>query len=324
MIRKFLLKLLVVASFPCVGMLLWCVFVIALDYRSYHSLIVLPDCCRIVICGNSQSRDALNPLFFPLLHNCSAAATTEDQNLLRLKDVLDANTGNDSLQYVLIDVNCKMIGQDERSVPLSDGGPERVHALLHFYHMRDSKRPLGSITRLVRDVVILRKFSELRKTIMKGRAYRSPLAGGFSRVQTCGFLEHPEKAESDAKQKADAFNSTNPFDCSTRLAEILRASCLLVREYGREPVFISTPISPMLMQKLDSRRVDAVTNGVATLARECGTAYFNYMSVPFPIDCWRDANHMNVMGAERFTRQFRDDFFKWEETGKDAVRWGGQ
>lgn len=320
MIRKFLLQLLLTASFPCAGMLLWCVFVITLDYRSYHSLIVLPECCRIVICGNSQSRDALDPLFFPLLHNCSAAATTEDQNFLRLKDVLDANAGNDSLQYVLIDVNCKMIGQGEMTVPLSDGGAERVHALLHFYHIRDAKRPLGSVIRLIRDVVILRKFNELRKTLLKGRAYRSPLAGGFSRVLTRGFLEHPEKAESDTKRKADAFNSTNPFECSTRLAEILRDSCALVREYGREPVFISTPISSMLIQKLDSSRVDAVTNGVAAIARECGTAYFNYMSTPFPVDCWRDANHMNVKGAERFTRQFKVDFVKWEETGRTTRR----
>lgn len=69
-----------------------------------------------------------------------------------------------------------------------------------------------------------------------------------------------------------------------------------------------TPVSPQMLTQTDANLVDSLTNGVAKIAAEYDAPFFNYPGASFPVDCWRDANHMNAKGATSFSTIFQNDF----------------
>ena len=175
MMKRFVFRLLLFLSIPVLLLGGWTVFVVVMDRQSYVAALALPPGCDVAVCADSQTRDGLNPAFMPELYNFSTAATHPDQNLMRLKDLLVRNPGR--LRYVLLDVTPIHVGFDERTAPLSEAGSARVHALLHAYHWRTAVRPVGSAAALFRDVILVRKFNEMRKALKRKVPYRSPLAG---------------------------------------------------------------------------------------------------------------------------------------------------
>ena len=303
--RRFVLRMALFLAIPAFLAGMWTTIVVFMDYRSYRTSLTLPPGCDIAVCADSQTRDGLNPAFMPGLYNFSTAATHPDQNLMRLKDLLARNLGR--LRYVLLDVTPIHVGFDERTVPLSEAGSARVHALLHAYHWRETARPVGSATALFRDVILVRKFHEIRKTLKRKIPYRSSLAGGFFAVKTAGFVDCPEKAAADMNEKARRFNAKPPLAPSMRIVDILRESVCAIRAAGAEPVFMTTPISSRLRAAFDPTKVQALTNGVAALAAEMDAPYLNYFALDLPMTGWRDANHLNLEGAEVFTKRVAKD-----------------
>ena len=308
---RFIFRIAAFLAIPCALVTVWTLVVVSLDRRSYIESLEVPDGQDVAVCSDSQTRDGLNPEFMPRLYNFSAAAAQPDQNLLRLKDLMARNRGR--LRYVLLDVTPIHVGFDERDKPLSSAESARVHALLHVYHWHDAARPLGSIGLLFRDVILDRKFNELRKTLKRKLPYRSSLAGGFCAVKSAGFIEQPKKANADLAEKVRRFNVKAPWSENSRIADIMRESVKCIREAGAEPVFMTTPLSHPLRAGFDARKVQALTNGVATLAAECGARYLNYLAYDLPLECWRDANHLNLAGAEVFTKRVAEDVERLEK-----------
>ena len=303
--KRFVGRVLLLLSFPVLLLGSWTAFVVCVDRRSYLKSLEVPSGCDVVVCSDSQTRDGLDPAFMTNLFNFSTAATHPDQNLMRLRDLLARNPGR--IRHVLIDVTPIHVGFDERVSPLSDAGSARVHALLHLYHWHDSERPLGSAALLFRDVVLVRKFNEMRKSLRRKYPYRSSLAGGFYSAKTCGFSEFPEKAEADLAEKARRFNAKQPLSTSSRLMDLMRESAKVVRAAGAEPVFLTTPVSPRLVETFNKEKVMALTNGVAALAAELRAPYLNYLALDLPEKYWHDANHLNLSGAEVFTKRIAAD-----------------
>ena len=303
--RRFISRLLVFIGVPIAIVTIWTVFVITIDRRSYISALHVPEGCDIVVCSDSQTQSALDPAFMPSLYNFSSAASHPDQNLLRLQDLLAHNAGR--IRTVLIDVTPLHVGFDERNAPLSEAGSARVHALLHLYHRQDVKRPWGDVLMLFRDVMLDRKFNELRKTLRRKRKYRSSLAGGFYAVKSAAFSDNPGKAAKDVSEKAQRINARPVMKATDRIVEILLESVDAVRRAGAEPVFITTPVSPPLRAALDSAKCAAFTNVVTSLAAAHKITYLNYLAEDFPPECWRDANHLNMTGAEAFTKRLAND-----------------
>lgn len=310
MVIRFIVKTVAFFALPVFLFSGWAVFIIFLDYTSYVESLKVPAEKDIVVCCDSQTKDSLDPSLFPRLFNFSTAASTPDQNLLRLRDLMKTNQGK--LKYALVDVTPLHTGYDERIEPLADMDSPRVHALLHFYHYRETTRPFGSLTKLFRDVILVRKFHEFRKAIKKGRSFRSSLSGGFDPVKTKGFLDYPEKARKYLLYRAKKCNANPHYSGTSRLAELLRKQAEEIKKAGMRPLFMTTPVSPMMRKKLDAGALAALTNGVTELAEECGAPYFNYIMCDFPVECWRDANHMNISGASALTKMFRSDFEKYE------------
>jgi hypothetical protein len=63
---------------------------------------------------------------------------------------------------------------------------------------------------------------------------------------------------------------------------------------------------------MNRESVDALTNGVQKIASEYNSPVFNYLTHKFPVEYWRDANHMNEKGAAEFTDLFQKDFNAFE------------
>ena len=304
--RRFLKRLLLFAAFPTVIAVVWTTFVVVMDRCSYVRALPLAEGETVVVCGDSQTKDALDPARIPGLRNFSTAATTCDQDAMRLADVLAANPGK--VRRVLLDVSPLKIGSDI-SRPVSELHAARVHALIHVYHFRDNRRPLGSVLALWRDVILTRKFNEFRKSILRGKRWQSSLVGGFDPSKKKGFLKKKTVAlaEKDMKEKAARVNDRPPVTSELPLFGILEEQVALARAAGAEPVITTMPLSPPLREAIDPARRAAFTREVRALADRLGVTYLDYLELDLPLECWHDGNHLNRAGAEVFSERFARD-----------------
>ena len=301
--KRFLKRLLLFASVVFVPAATWVALVVALDRSSYVSSLKMPDGASIVVCGDSQTKDALDPAHIPGFFNFSNAASLHDQNMLRLKDLLDANPGR--VKVVLVDASPLKLGYNPAK-PVSDTEAARVHFLIHVYHLGENLRPIGSWAELVRDVIFTRKFNEFRKSILRGKRWRSSLAGGFDPDKTHGFSNprYRERALSDVKDKAERVNSLPPADGNELLFDVLEAQIDLVRSYGVVPVLTTMPLSGPLLESVDTTRLDAFTKAVRSLADRKGVGYIDCLRFKTDDSAWHDANHLNRDGAAAFSDAF--------------------
>ena len=304
--RRFLKRLLQFAAIPAVVAVVWTSFVVVMDRRSYVRALPLAEGETTVVCGDSQTKDALDPARIPGLRNFSTAATTFDQDAMRLRDVLAANPGR--IRRVLLDVSPLKVGSDI-SRPVSELNAARVHALIHFYHFRENRRPYGSVLALWRDVVFTRKFNEFRKSILRGKPWRSSVAGGFDPSTGVGFVSRKLRklARADSDEKAARVNERPPATADLPLFAMLESQVAEVRAAGAEPVITTMPLSGPLREAIDPARRAAFTRNAQALARRLGVAYLDYLELDLPLECWHDANHLNRHGAEVFSERFARD-----------------
>ena len=304
--RRFLKRFFLFAAFPAVVAVVWTTFVVVMDRRSYVRALPLAEGETVVVCGDSHTKDALDPARIPGLRNFSTAATTCDQDAMRLADVLAANPGK--VRRVLLDVSPIKIGSD-LSRPVSELHAARVHALIHVYHFRDNRRPFGSVLALWRDVIFTRKFNEFRKSILRGKRWRSSMVGGFAPDRHRGFLEKKTAALAlkDVAEKAARVNGHPPATPGLPLFGILEEQVERVRAAGAEPVITTMPMSPPLREAIDPARRAAFTREVQALARRLGVTYLDYLELDLPLEYWHDANHLNRAGAEVFSERFARD-----------------
>jgi len=305
--RRFAKRLLLFALAPAFVAVAWTVFVVAMDYRSYTMGLKLAEGETVVVCGDSQTKDGLDPSVVTGLHNCSAAATTCDQDKMRLADVLEANPGK--VRYVLLEASPLKVGYNPAR-PVSELNAGRVHSLLHFYHFRDNRRPYGSVLALWRDVVFTRKFNEFRKSILRGKPWRSSMLGGFAPSDGCGFTsrKYAERAAKDVREKSERFNSTEAASPDKPFFANLEEQVALVRSAGAVPVLMTMPLSGHLRNAMDAGRLADFTREVESLAERLDVKYLDYLRLDLPEKYWHDANHLNCDGAKAFSALFYVDF----------------
>ena len=305
--KRFLLKLFLFLTPPAILGGGWTVFVAAADYRSYSSALAAPDGAEVLVCGDSQTKDALDPSIVPRLFNFSTAATTCDQDFMRLCDLLEANRGK--FKYVLLDVSPLKIGYNP-SRPVSELNAARVHALLHLYHISSNARPFGSLGALWRDVICIRKFNEFRKALLRGKPWRSSMAGAFAPDKAKGFLDPKfrTKALADIEEKAMRVNSRPPADESLPLFDILGKSIGIVRTYGAKPVVTVMPLSKPLLQRIDPDRLAAFEDAVLDVSRHMDVELIDCLRCDLPDELWHDGNHLNKDGAKVFSAIFAEKF----------------
>ena len=320
--KKFISYAIFFLALPFVLGVAWTTFVVVADYRSYTGALAAPPEATVAVCGDSQTKDALDPALVPGLFNFSTAATTCDQDFLRLADLLAANRGQ--FKYVLLDVSPLKIGYSTEK-PVSALNAARVHALLHFYHLTANRRDIGSIGALWRDVVCTRKFNEFRKSILRGRPWRSSMAGAFAPDKEKGFLnpKYRAKALADAKEKAGRVNRRPPASPAIPLFGLLAESVGLVRAAGAVPVVTTMPLSPALRGAMDPVRLAAFRAAMQTVAKRLDVVWMDYLGVDFADELWHDGNHLNRDGARVFSKMFADDLADVARRHEAGMSFGG-
>lgn len=305
--KKFLSYASLFLGLPAVLGAAWTVFVVAADYLSYTGALKAPPYATVAVCGDSQTKDGLDPALVPGLFNFSTAATTCDQDLMRLKDLLAANRGK--FKYVLLDISLLKVGYSTAK-PVSELNSGRVHALLHFYHPFNNRRDLGSIGAIWRDVVCTRKYNEFRKSILRGRPWRSSMAGAFAPGKEKGFLDqrYRTKALADVKEKAGRVNRHEPATPSLPIFGILEESVAVVRAAGAVPVVTSMPLSGALLREIEPSRIEAFRAAVRAVVRKLDVTWLDYLAADLPDELWHDGNHLNRDGARTFSETFAKDF----------------
>ncbi len=305
--KKFLSYAILFLGMPAVLGAVWTAFVVTMDYRSYMGALPAPSGATVAVCGDSQTKDALDPSIVPGLFNFSTAATTCDQDILRLQDLLVANRGK--FKYVLLDVSPLKVGYSTER-PVSELNAARVHALLYFYHLPVNRRDFGSVGALWRDVICTRKYNEFRKSILRGRPWRSSMAGAFAPDKEKGFLnpKYKAKALEDAKEKADRVNRRPPATPSFPIFGILAESVGLVRASGAIPVLTTMPLSAALRREMDPVRLAAFRAATQTVARRLDVTWLDYLGTDLSDELWHDCNHLNKDGAKAFSTIFAKDF----------------
>lgn len=305
--KRFVCRLMWFLSIPAALSVAWLSFVVATDRASYVRSLAAPDGVDVLVCGDSQTKDALDPAVFTRLFNFSNAASSPDQNLLRLKDVLARNPGR--FKYVLVDASPLKLEYDPRK-PVSETAASRVHFLIHLYHLGENIRPIGSYAALVRDVLFTRKFNEYRKALLRRKPWRSSLAGGFDPDKTRGFVEakYREKAMADVAEKAARINMVPGIDATSRYFDVLAEEVAAVRAAGAVPVLTTMPLSRPLRQAVEPGRLAAFSKAAARVAALLGVEYLDYLMYDLPDECWHDANHLNRDGARAFTPVVERDF----------------
>jgi len=314
--KRSLLRLTVFLSAPILLGAAWTAYVVAMDRASYARALRLPADATAVVCGDSQTKDALDPAGIPGFVNFSVAATLCDQDFLRLGDLLDANPGR--LRHVVLDVSplkIRYLAEPRATpprapTPVSELNSGRVHALLHFYHLEENRRPLGSVGAIWRDVVCVRKFNEFRKSVLRGMPWRSSLAGAFDPGKQRGFVDPKYRtlALGDVADKAKHVNGHPPATADAPLFGILAESVARVRAAGAVPVVTTMPLSRPLREAIDAERLAAFTRTAHEVAGRLGVVYLDYLALDLPDACWHDANHLNREGAKMFTARFAKDF----------------
>lgn len=305
-VKKFLFSILVFFSLPVLLGVGWTIFVVLMDWRSYSCALTMPEGTTVAVCGDSQTKDALDPALVPGLFNFSTAATTCDQDLLRLLDLLVRNRGR--VKYVLLDVSPLKIGYSTKK-PVSELNSARVHALLYFYHLLDMRRSMGSIGAIWRDVVCTRKYNEFRKSILRGKTWRSSMAGGFDPEMAQGFLSPKFRARAlaDVADKAARVNTRAEANVQLPLFSVLAESAGLVRAAGAMPIFTTMPLARPLRSAIDSARLEAFRETARDVAVRLGVEYLDYLDLDLPDECWHDGNHLNRVGAQMFSVRFAAD-----------------
>lgn len=301
--KKFLKRLFLFAAVAGVPAAFWCAFVVWMDFSSYGKSLEMPDGAHVVVCGDSQTKDALDPAVVPGLFNFSNAASLHDQNIMRLEDLFKANPGR--IDTVLVDISPLKLGYNP-SIPLSQTAAARVHFLLHVRHLGENRRSAGSWTALVRDVVFTRKFNEFRKSILRGEKWRSSNAGGFAPDKTHGFTNprYAKRALADVESKAARVNALPPADGSEKLFSIVSEEIALVRANGARPVLTVMPLSPRLLAAIDPARLAAFRSSVRAFAAKERVSLVDCLDHPTDEGDWHDANHLNRAGAASFSRAF--------------------
>ena len=304
--KKFVSSVLLFFLLPVLLGLAWTAFVVVMDYRSYTGALKMPETATVAVCGDSQTKDALDPAIVPGLFNFSTAATTCDQDLLRLLDLLVANRGR--VKYVLLDVSPLKVGYSTER-PVSELNAARVHTLLHVYHLPVNRRAFGSVGALWRDVVCTRKYNEFRKSILRGKPWRSSMAGAFDPDKAQGFLNPKYRALAlqDVAEKAARVNRRPAATINLPLFGVLAESVGLVRAAGATPIITTMPLSPALCAAFDAEKRAALREAPRDVAVRLGVDELDYLDLRLDAPNWHDGNHLNRTGAAAFSARFAAD-----------------
>ena len=296
--KKFIYRILLFAAIIASFFGVWSIGILVMETRAYHKELVMPRGCDIVVCGDSQPEHALDPNVWPRLFNFSKTATAMDQRHMKLLDLYKANPGR--IKILLMDVSLLKYyaGEGRLSELLQDDGTYDMQFLIHLLHPDVNARSLDGVIILFRDALLCRK-TKLAWRVLRGKKeYESSIGGRYLPCDKHGFLDNFSEVKRYAAELAAGTNSDRPNEL---FMHYLNKIVDLATSNGSKVVLFATPIHHELTQHINQAVLSGFDKDMRDFAGSRSFNWLNFTDCQLPDDCWRDANHLNEKGAEKFT-----------------------
>lgn len=303
--RKFVIKAALFAALV-VGVIGGvCALEICAEIRAYHSELVAPPGASILVCGDSQLGDAVDPQVCPAFFNFSAHGRTLDQGFMVMKDLLRANKGR--VDAVVVDVS-PSAATWPLDRPIDKMAFSGNYWLLHYLHFRENTRDMGAGFRVARDCIVGRRLRHFWRALRGKTVFQSSLYGSFTPEEGVLKVEEPEKYDGLLCRKAGEARGSGGIDGGSPMFVPLAMMARLASEEGVELVIVTSPWSRELIDLCGDDELDGFVSALSAWTAERRIRYLNFLKERFPDDCWYDGNHLNERGARLFTHMLFDAF----------------
>ena len=311
--KKFILKSLLFGALILTVIGGVCVAEILAEIKAYRKEVVLPSGSSIVICGDSQLGNAVDPSVCPKLFNFSAHGRTLDQSYLTMLDVLDAKENAGRVKKVVFDVSPSSLTW-LAGKPAGDLDFSGKYFLIYLLHWKEAKelRCMDGWLGSARDNLVGRRLRLFWRTVRGKGVFRSSLYGSFTPKDEALLIENQKGFEGTVKLKvghAKGFEGVMPgtgaFLFLDRVVEAAKARSV-------ELVLTTSPWHEDLLNACGADRIAIFERRLQEYAASHGCRYVNLLHGKFPTEAWMDANHLNAVGARIFTPAFLDVLEKAE------------
>ncbi len=276
-----------------------CALEIFAEIRAYRREVVAPPAASILVCGDSQLGNSVDPQVCPEFFNFSAHGRSLDQSYLAAIDLLRGNSGG-RIRTIVLDAY-----PAGATISFSCGMNDMEFAgkywLLHYLHPDETIRSLHSGLIVARDNLVGRRLRHFWRAARGKVEFHSSLEGKYTpsfevirRVSPAAFDGIARKKAGEAKGAADVGPDSPCFAVLDDMARLAAGE-------GVEMVLVTTPWHPDLIALCGEAELDRFVASVSAWAAKRGVRYVSFLKERFPEECWLDANHLNANGAKLFT-----------------------
>lgn len=296
--RKFVTRALLFAALAVgvIGGL--CAWEIFAEIRAYRAEIVAPPGASILLCGDSQLGNSVDPQVCPEFFNFSAHGRALDQSYMIAMDALRANRGR--LGLLVVDVSPAAATWPLDS-PLEEMSFSGNYWLVHYLHPEENTRDLRGGFRVVRDCLVGRRLRHAWRAIRGKVVFHSSIEGKYTPSLEVNRRDNPKLFDGLLRQKAGLTEGAADIGRDSLMFATLDKMVRLAADEGVGIAVVTTPWHPDLIALCGEAKLDRFTGKVAAWAAEKGVRYVSFLKARFPEECWLDANHLNANGAKLFT-----------------------
>jgi hypothetical protein len=296
--KKFVIKALFFAALVVgvIGGL--CAWEILAEVRAYRAEVVAPQGASILLCGDSQFGNSVDPQVCPEFFNFSAHGRALDQSYMIALDALRANKGR--IRSIVVDVSPAAATWPLDS-PLEDMSFSGNYWLVHYLHPRENTRDLSGGFRVVRDCLVGRRLRHAWRAIRGKVEFHSSIEGKYTPSLEVNKRDNPRLFDGLMRQKARLTKGAADIGPDSLMFATLDKMVRLASEEGVGIVVVTTPWHPDLIELCGEAELDRFVAKLSAWAAGKGVKYVSFLKQRFPEECWLDSNHLNARGAKTFT-----------------------
>ena len=275
-----------------------CAWEIFAEIRAYRAELVAPEGATILLCGDSQLSNAVDPGVCPEFFNFSAHGRALDQSYMIAMDALRANRGR--LGLLAVDVSPAAATWPLDS-PIGNMSFSGNYWLVHYLHPDENTRDLSGGFRVVRDCLVGRRLRHAWRAIRGKVEFHSSLEGKYTPSAEVLKVDNPKAFAGLLHQKVGLTKGAADVSRDSLMFATLDKMVRLAHDEGVGIVIVTTPWHPDLIELCGEAELDRFSGKLAAWAAERGIGYADLLKARFPEECWLDANHLNSAGARLFS-----------------------
>lgn len=314
---RFIIRVLLFATIVTVVIGGICALEIVEEVAAYRREVVAPEGATTLLCNDSQLGNAVDPSIGREFFNFCSHGRTLDQALFVMQDVLDSPDNRGRIRRVIFDVSPASLVWLSGN-PVGELDYSGKFYLLHLLHPTLSRcfRDFDGVIRVARDNLVGRRLRHALRSVRGREAFRSSMFGEYTPASEALLVCSPARFAASASAKcrqAGAFEKVGDGDFAFRVLDAVIAAA---KERDVELIIVSSPWHRDLVCACGTERIAEFERHLAGFAERNGCRYLSFLHEELPADCWLDANHLNAVGAAKFTRVLEKSVMRHEEDGK--------